>query len=503
MFNLKKNRKNNKRDNADENLKLSKSIDKNIKNFKDYIGDNSDVVFRPVTIFSKKHIKGCLIYINDWVDTDKINENSLKYSLIPIEDISLDGFMNHFPISSISESKEFKDVISNIFKGKIVFFLDGYSNCFLFELISNQYRSISDPNAEKTLQSSREGFVENIDTNIFLIRRRLKDSNLVAENHTVGVRTKTKISILYLKDIVNINVLEELKRRLRKIDVDGIIASGVLEQYIEDSPTSIFPQIQNTERPDRAVPSLLEGRICVLTEGTPTVLILPALLTHFISASEDYNQRMYLGSFNRLIRIAALFITLFLPASYISLVGFHPELIPYNLIIPLAKARSELPFPPLLEALIIELSVEFLREMGIRMPSPIAQSLGVIGGIVLGDAAIKANLVSPTMLIVVGITTVVSFTLPSLNMIFSLRLARFPIMILAGMFGGFGLAISWLLLIGHLMKLESFTIPYLSPYAPTRYSDLKDSFIRTFIWKMKYRPRFLQVQNNKRKDMDE
>lgn len=226
--------------------------------------------------------------------------------------------------------------------------------------------------------------------------------------------------------------------------------------------------------------------------------MVPAVFVHFIPASEDYYDKPIVGSFNRFLRYMAIIITLTLPSIYIALTSFHPELLPFVLVIPLAEARKEIPFPPVVEAFLLEIMIEFLREMGIRLPQPIGNSLGVVGGIVLGDAAICANLVTPTMVIVVGATAVISFVLPNYNMVSTLRLLRFSVMIMSGLFGVFGITTSMIFILVHLIWLESFGIPYLSPFAPVINKDIKDTFYRAFLWNMKNRPKFLEVKNKKR-----
>lgn len=364
--------------------------------------------------------------------------------------------------------------------------------------MNKQKRSIEQPKNEKTIRGTKESFTEDIGTNIFMIRHRLPSPNLFMEEFTVGARTKTKVAVLYVNDIANKNIVEELRNRLGNINIDGINDSGMLKQYIEDNPKSVFPQINNTERPDKAVAALLEGKICIICDTAPNILILPAVFSNFFTSPDDYYERTFVGNFNRIISYVAVIITIILPSLYISLTSYHPELIPFNLLMPLAQARKELPFPPFIEALLLEIGVEFLREMGLRMPEAVGKSLGVVGGIVLGDAAIRAKLVSPGMVIIVGVTAILSFTIANYSMVLSLRLVRFFIIILSAMFGAFGVTIGLLFILGHLIRLKSFGVPYLSPFAPVRASDLKDSFYRTFLFRMKKRPKYMQTTDKDR-----
>lgn len=442
---------------------------------------------------------GYVIYLKSIVDSDSLDRYFLRPIIEkPLKDFSFESVLKHIPLPNIEQTTDFNKCVDEICKGNVLLLVENHEYGYLFLVQNTMQRALEESTTEKPLHGIKESFNENIDTNIFLVRRRLPDPQLIAEEMLIGRRTKTRVSILYIRDIADSSILNELKNRIKKLDIDGITSSGMLEQYIEDSPYSFFPQMQYTERPERAAQSLLEGRICLICNGTSFVLLLPAVFSHFLSATEDYTERTFVGAFNRFLRYIAVFITITLPSIYISLTSFHPELIPFNILIPLAESRKEIPFPPIVEAFLLEILVEFLREMGGRLPQPIGNTLGVVGGIVLGDAAIRANLVSPTMLIIVGTTTIISFSIPNFSMILSFRLIRFLVMIMAGIFGAYGITLSWIFILTHLMSLESFSIPYLSPFAPLRQQDIKDTFYRTYLWNMRLRPKFLHGRNIKR-----
>lgn len=477
---------------------FSSDINVNLQYIKNQLGNNSDLIVRQIPLATDDSDLGYIIYLKSCVDNDSLNRNFLMPLAKPLEGLELKNILKHIPLSLIEQVTDLSKSNEEICKGKVLFLIENVSHGFLFTIMNTMQRSIEESTTEKPLHGIKESFNENIDTNIFLIRRRLQDPKLTVEEKLVGVRTKTRVSIVYVKDIVNNSILEELKNRIDKIEIDGLTSSGVLEQFIEDSPYSIFPQIQNTDRPERVVQSLLEGRICLICNGTSFVLLVPSVFSHFLSATEDYTERTLVASFNRLLRYAAVFITVTLPSLYIALASFHPELIPFDLIIPLAESRKEIPFPPLVEAFLLEILVEFMREMGVRLPQPIGSTLGVVGGIVLGEAAIRASLVSPAMVIVVVATALISFTIPNFSMVLALRLLRFFVMIMAGLFGAYGITLSWIFIITHLIRLESFSIPYLSPFAPMRDGDIKDTFFRSPLWKMKYRPKFAGSQDSKR-----
>lgn len=480
---------------------VDKDIQKNLQYIKKQAGENSDLAFRQIPLSTGEDSMGYLVYLKTSIDMNTLDVNILKPLISKCsEEYDYERILKEIPMAHITQTTDLNLSIREIFKSTVLLLIQNNTNVYLITAENDKNRQIEEPSTERTLRGSREGFVENIDTNIYLVRRKLPDPKLVAEEVSVGLRTMTRIAILYVKDIADGGILEELRNRIGKIKIDGITAAGMLEQLIEDSYTSVFPQFQNTEKPDKVVQSLLEGRICILCNGSPVALLLPAVFVNFLSASEDYYERTIVGTFNRFLRYSAFFIVITLPSMYIALTSFHPELIPFNLIIPLAKARKEIPFPPIIEAFLLEITVEFLREMGLRLPEPVGNTLGVVGGIVLGDAAIRANLVSPAMVIVVGVTAIISFTIPNFSMVLALRLLRFAMMLMAGVFGAFGITIGWLFILAHLIRLESFSIPYLSPFAPIRQEDIKDTFFRAHLWKMKYRPEFLHTKDRIRQN---
>jgi spore germination protein KA len=296
------------------------------------------------------------------------------------------------------------------------------------------------------------------------------------------------VALIYITDLVDNQVLQELKNRMKSIDIDSILATGYIESFIEDNPWSPFPFIHGTERPDKAAANILEGRILIMANGTPFTLIVPALFMQFFQATEDYYEKLHVGLYARLLRFMAFIIAITAPASYIALTAFHPELIPSELLVTLARMRREVPFPPFIEALFMEFVIEALREAGIRLPKSVAQTLGVVGGIVLGEAAIRANLVSPAMVLVATMTAVCTFSIPNYSMSLVIRLLRLLIIFLAAMFGGFGITVGLLIILIHLAKQKSMGIPYLAPAAPLRLKDMKDFLYRAPLWKMKNRP---------------
>jgi hypothetical protein len=347
-----------------------------------------------------------------------------------------------------------------------------------------RYRAVSEPQNETAIRGSREGFVENIETNISLLRRRTKDKNLVVENFRMGIRSQTPLALIYIDDVVDKDVLEEVRRRIQNINVDIIQDTGILEEYIEDCNYSIFPQTFGTERCDVVLANIMEGRIALILNGTPYVLTVPAIFVEFFQATEDYNERTIVSSFARMLRLLAVFIIITFPSIYLTLIQYNIEVIPVKFINPIVQSRQGIALTPFLEILAMEIVVEFLREGGLRLPPKIAPTLSIVGGIIIGNTAVDSRIVSPTTLLVVGISVIATFLIPNYEMSLSIRILRFPMLMLANAAGVLGIAAGSFFLIVHLFSLESFGVPYLE----FNYNDLKDIFIRSPYNKMKTRP---------------
>ncbi len=297
-----------------------------------------------------------------------------------------------------------------------------------------------------------------------------------------------KVAIIYLKNIANDELIKEVERRISYINVDYLDSASQLEEYIEDDPNSMFPQILTSERTDRVASNLMSGRVALLCNGSPTALVLPTTFFSFFQSPDDYNSRWILGSFYRMIRLISFFVAIGLPALYISIVSFHYEVIPIDLVFTIKGSLEYVPIPPILEAVVMQLTLELLREASIRLPSPISQTIGVVGGLVIGTAVVQAHIVSNTMIIIVASTAIASFVVPISDMGTSVRLLGFPLMISASLFGFVGIMFMFMIIFIHLCKLESFGAPYFAPFAPFKWKEITETFIRMPIWLIKNRP---------------
>lgn len=353
------------------------------------------------------------------------------------------------------------------------------------------------------MRGPRLGFNESIDENTALLRQHGKNENLVIARISVGKRVKRELLLTYIADIANPSLVREVQARIGRLNLDDILESGYIEQLMEDNFLSPFPQVQSTERVDRVLGALLEGRVALIMDGTPFALIVPVTFNMLLQSPEDYYDRWIPGTLLRILRYFAAFISLFGPSLYISFISFHQGLIPTKLALSIAQSRAGVPFPSLIEVLIMEVSLEILREAGLRLPKPIGQTIGIVGGLVIGEAAVQAGIVSPIMIIVVAITAISSFAIPQYNAGIALRMLRFAAMIFAAIFGLYGLVLFFLAICSHLAKLKSFGTPYLSPAAPYRFRDWKDFLVRGPLRRMNRRPKMLNVQNQIRHKQQE
>ncbi|GAA0364453.1 spore germination protein [Bacillus horti] len=493
-----------------DHIDLSRSIEENLEMVRKVFGESDDVVLREFNIATESRLRAAIVYIDGLTDRNVIDEYILGGLMIDLE-----GKLNEeegrspehlfnwikdkgLTINEVGQTNKLRKLIDSILSGDCVILFDRVDTALLANAKGWEKRGVQEPQTESVVRGPRDGFEETLRVNTALVRRRLKDPNLRVKNLQVGQKTHTDICIMYIEGVVDQDVLDELLRRVSEINTDIIIESGYIEQFIEDHPWSPFPQIQNTERPDKVVANLAEGKVALFVDGTPFVLILPALLTQFYHSPEDYYERFIIGTLIRFIRVLSMLIALLLPSLYIAFSSFHPEMIPSKLVIAMAAGRSTVPFPSILEAMLMEISIEILREASIRLPGPIGPTIGIVGALVVGQASVQAGIVSPIMVIVVALTTIGSFVSPSYNAAIALRMLRFPVMIAAAMFGLYGIMLFIIVIIIHLCSIKSFGIPYMAPFTPMRTQDSKDTIIRAPLYMMKKRPSPFESKNKQR-----
>jgi spore germination protein KA len=476
------------------------NLKQNVQEIYKGLGDQNLIVVRRFYIGRTNPINAVVIYLNGLVQKESIENNALKPLMISInEKLQLAGICDYLIkryilVSNSWIESDTQNIINMIKRGKTAVLIEGTSEAILMDTTGGEYRSITEPSNETVIRGNREGFVENLEINISLLKRILKDRNLVVEEFTVGRRSQTDIAMLYIKDIADSDIVNNVRKKLSSIDVDTIMSSGVLGQYMEDYTFFTFPLSRGTEKPDIAVDNLVEGRIAIIVAGTPHIMLLPCTFLDFFQTVEDYNQRTIVANFTRLLRFLAVFIVITAPSIYLTLIKFNAELIPIKFITPIIQSRIGIALTPFLEILLMEVIVEFLREGGLRLPSKIGQTLSVVGGIIIGDTAVESKIVSPTTLFIIGITVVAAFLIPNYDMSLSIRVVRFPMLILANFLGIFGIGIGWYFIITALCSTDSFGVPYLS----FNKNDIKDTVVRAPIWMMNKRPELMPTGNSTR-----
>ncbi|UQW97567.1 spore germination protein [Rummeliibacillus sp. G93] len=370
--------------------------------------------------------------------------------------------------ASQKENYNLEKLVEYVCQGYTVLLLLNSQQMIRFTMPNLPHRSPDEPTNEAILRGAHEGFVEDIDVNLGLIRKRMRVPDLIVKKITVGTENKAEVYYFYLARFANQNNLADLERKLEKMKekANGLYASGQLNDFIEDSPYSPFPQIMNTERPDRIFANLTEGKIVLMTDYSPTAFVAPVTLFSFYQSPDDFNSRVIVGSFYRMVRVVSFLTAVYLPAFYIAIVSFHYEILPIELSKKLKLDISEIPFHPLVEALIVEIIIELIREASVRLPKSLVQTIGIVGGLVVGDVIVSAGLVSNMVVIVVALTAISSYVVPSVELNTSIRVLRFPFMFAASLFGFFGIVIGLLLLNIHLCNLNSLKSPYFFPLVP-------------------------------------
>ncbi len=437
-------------------MKVSKNLNENIEWLKGYLTDCDDV--KKMENTDSNGQKSCIFYVE-----------------VTINATTFDGFTVEDELETLEEA------LQGLMAGNAIRIIDGYDKIQKILSVGYPGMVVGESRNEKVLRGSREGFSDSVKTNSALIRKRMKNNCLKVKEKTIGTRSNTMINVLYVEGLARRSVLNEVNKRLNSIDVDGVSDSGIIEQLTEESVHSPFPQYQTTERPDKAVMELLNGRVLILADNTPVALILPTNYNSFFQTVDDYYNRYEIVSFARAIRYIASIIAVTLPAFYLAVVNFNPEVLPTPLLLAFYEARQSVPFPALIEVLLMELSFELLREAGIRIPGPIGSTIGIVGGLIIGQAAVTAKLVSPIIVIVVAVTALASFAIPNEEMAGAFRILKYFLIALTSVFGVFGIILGWIIIVSHLSRMKSFKFPFLMPMASGDINgneDKKDLIIR-------------------------
>lgn len=489
---------------------------------------NSDIVLREFTINARgKQYNAFLVYIDGMIDSQIMDQFVLQPLMLRNRNNLYDGSQSKvvseaitnnitvrkvkkfdlsnylmgclLPQNTIKEVTDFDEVANGINSGNCALFVDTLCVAFDIEVKGFKQRSIDKPENEAVIKGPHEAFVENIRTNTSLLRRIVNNENLIIENIEVGKITKTKCAVCYMQNITNSDLINEVKYRLNNLEVDALLSAGNLEQLICDSNILGIPEVISTERPDKATKYLLQGRVIVIVNGTPYGLIMPSILIDFLTSPEDSNLKVSFGNFLRRLRILAAFITLLLPGIYVAITAFHQEILPTSLLFSILAARENVPFPIIVEILIMEISFELIREAGLRVPSSIGSTIGIVGALVLGQAAVSAGIVSPILIIIVAITGISSFAIPDFSFGFHLRYFRFLFILLGFMAGFLGIALGLFVYISILCSLKSFGVSYTIPFAPATNSK-GNRYLLPPIWKREFRSPYVAPKSEKEQE---
>ena len=469
---------------------LAKSLFVNNKRLEHLLGDSDDVVFRTLSINLNQPIEAMVIYIRGMVKKDTVNKNILKPLMYEFsqanseveENTNIFEFLqnNIITVGDINTASTYKDVLSAIFSGNTVLIVNGETQAISISSKGWDKRGVSEPESDISIRGSHEGFTESIRTNTAMIRRRIKNHNLRFESFTLGRYSNTKVCLAYIKGIANEQILHEARKRLDNIDIDGILESGYIEQYIDDASFSIFPTIGHTEKPDIVSAKMLEGRIAIITDGTPTVLTAPFLFIEVFQSPGDYYSNFIVSSVFRFIRWATYFLAVGLPGFFVAAQAFHYEMIPTKLMFTIAASREGVPFSAVIEILLMSTFFVILREAGIRMPRSIGTATSIVGALVLGDAAITAGLVGAPAVMVTAVSGLSTFVVPILAG--PITILRVLFILLGGFAGIYGLSLGLVLLLCHMSALTSMGVPYLAPLAPFSFKDQRDEMLKAPIW---------------------
>lgn len=482
---------------------ISTALAENIQKIEEMTENCADILLRPMQVGKRQKVSCFLVYIEVAVSNMMLEDSVIGKLLNHLlemepEDIYPAMEQNRLGISDTKELFTLEEAMAAVFAGNAALFVDGYDRAV--KIGSKGYPGIGVHKAEseKVMRGSQEAFCESVKLNTALVRKRIRHTAMKVEEKAIGRYSQTMTALLYLDGVAYPPVCAELRRRLEAFEIDGIEDGGMIEHLTEKSTRTLLPLYETTERPDRAAQAVLEGRAVLLTDHSPEALLFPATVSTLFQTSDDYYRHFSIVSFLRIVRYIAAFLAVTLPGLYVAATTFHTQMLPANLIRSMAEARSGVPFPALIEVLIMELSFELLREAGLRMPGPIGNTIGIVGGLIVGQAAVSANLVSPITVVVAALTALGSFSIPSEALSEAFRLVKYGVLFLCSCFGILGVLFGWGFLLIHMARTKSYGIPWLFPYAGgdlNEGADARDSLIRAPAAWMKRRPVFAQKSN--------
>ena len=470
---------------------ISRNVHKNEAYIRKRCENCADIMIRPMRLGDERKTDCLMVYIevavsNMMLDDSAIGKMINHFWEVPPEQISQFMKNNSLGVADVKKLADMEAVFDALLAGNAVFFADGYEKAMKISSKGYPNMGVSEAESEKVLRGSREGFCDSVKINSALIRKRIRDTRLKVEEKTAGIRSNTVVQILYVDDLIHEELAEKVSARLDEYTIDGVLDSGMLEQLTEDSWLSPFPQYHTTERPDRAAQEILNGKVVLLCDNSPLALVLPGAFNSFMESSEDWYNRFEMTSFLRMLRYVAMAAATLLPGLYLAVIRFHTQILPVNMILSFSQARAGVPFSSVAELLLLEISFELIREAGVRIPGALGNAMGIVGGLIVGSAAVEANLVSPIVVMVVAITALGSLSIPNEEFASAFRLLKYFFLFLGGYLGIFGIVAGVYLTVSHLAGLLSFGVPYLVPFVK------KDTTkgIGTGIWRVPFKKRW-------------
>lgn len=497
-----------KRKEQDENGEINSSVKASLEIIKKrYSADiNGDFKIREFKIRIREEMYSAFVcFFDGMIDRLLVNSTILQplmaLSVFPMntgeQSVKDIVYNNLIPHNQIKICETYQEVVDEVNFGGIAIFVDGVNAAFTGDVKGWEHRNVEKPTSELNIRGPKEAFNEINRMNTALIRKAIKDENLIVEDVLVGTRSKTPCSILYIKNIANDSLVDEVRRRLKSINIAYLRDAGELEQLLEDDTFLPAPQMLLTERPDRVTAYLGEGRIAIVVHGSPFVIIAPITIFNLIHSPEDNYIRYPYATLLRFIRIIGILFTLFLPSLYLAVTNYHQELLPTDLLLAIASSREKVPFPTVVSILIMEIAFELIREAGIRIPGPIGPTLGIVGALILGQAAVAANLVSPVLIIIVAVTGIGSFAIPDFSLGYSFRTLRFAYLIAASATGLLGISLGIFINLLLLVNAKSFGVPFVAPFAPITSGKRTNTIFKVPLWKEEDRPDFVNPKDVK------
>ncbi len=477
----------------EENRKLSTSLSENLSIMMNEFKDCDDIKNRTMKLGKQAEVEACIFYVEVAINNITIEESVIGKLIGKLMDMPKEEqykFLNDnaLGITDVKELYTVEEVIMGVMIGDGVIFIDGYDKAIKIKSKGYPMMGVGKSDLEKVIRGSREGFADALKCNTALIRKRVRSNKFKVKEKIIGSTTNTTVAIAYVEGVARQSVIDEITKRIDNLDIDGLTDTGIIEQLTEENKYSPFPQFQTTERPDKAAMAVMDGRVIVFVDNTPVALMLPTSYNNFFQTVDDYYNRHQVVTFIRLVRYFASFLAMALPALYLAVVNYHPEILPTPLVYSLAAARENVPFPALIEVLILEFSFELLSEAGVRIPGPMGSTVGIVGGLIIGQAAVTANIVSPIIVIIVAMTALASFAIPNEELSSAYKLLKYFLIACAYFFGFFGIIAGLIVILRHLASLKSFGFPYLLPMVSDEINDnedKKDFIFRAPIEKLK------------------